>query len=144
MIIFESGDLSPYLFKIKIHLLKSGGMRQRLALARALAVNPKIILMDEPFGSVDVITRERLQDDLLRIWSEMKKTIIFVTHDIEEALYLADQIIIFSSLPGSIQASVSVNLKRPRSRTDPEIAHLREEIMQIYKNGKETDPDTIR
>lgn len=111
----------------------SGGMRQRLALARALAVNPKIILMDEPFGSVDAITREKLQDDLLRIWSEMKKTIVFVTHDIEEALYLADRIVVFSPLPGTIRTTIDVNLPRPRSRTDVTVAHMREKIMKIYK-----------
>lgn len=118
----------------------SGGMRQRLALARALAVNPRIILMDEPFGSVDAITREKLQDDLLRLWSGMRKTIVFVTHDIEEALYLADEIIIFSSLPGTIRAAIRVDLPRPRSRTDPKIGLLREKIMRIYKEENGTTP----
>lgn len=113
----------------------SGGMRQRLALARALAVNPKIILMDEPFGAVDAMTRLKLQDDLLRIWGDLKKTIVFVTHDIEEALYMADRIVIFTSLPGTIRSIISVDIPRPRSRADPKIARLRGEIMRIY-NGE--------
>lgn len=110
----------------------SGGMRQRLALARALAVNPRIILMDEPFGSVDAITRERLQDDLVAIWQGTRKTIVFVTHDISEALYIADRIIIFSPLPGTIRANILVDLPRPRLRSDPRIGQMREKMMQLY------------
>lgn len=121
----------------------SGGMRQRLALARALAVNPKIILMDEPFGSVDAITREKLQDDLLQIWTGTNKTIIFVTHDIEEALYLADQIVVFTPLPGSIRKIVTVDIPRPRLRTDVIIAQKRQEIMEIYKGYPEEDSDEV-
>ncbi len=92
----------------------SGGMQQRVGLARALVVNPAILLMDEPFGSVDAQTRELLQTELLKIWSKTRKTVIFVTHDIDEAIYLGDKIIIISPRPGMIQEIVPVDLPRPR------------------------------
>jgi ABC-type nitrate/sulfonate/bicarbonate transport system ATPase subunit len=92
----------------------SGGMQQRVGLARALVVNPAILLMDEPFGSVDAQTRELLQTELLKLWSKTRKTVIFVTHDIDEAIYLGDKIITISPRPGMIQEIVPVNLPRPR------------------------------
>lgn len=92
----------------------SGGMQQRVGLARALVVNPAILLMDEPFGSVDAQTREQLQTELLKLWSKTRKTVIFVTHDIDEAIYLGDKIIIISSRPGMVQETVTVDLPRPR------------------------------
>lgn len=111
----------------------SGGMRQRLALARALAAEPKIILMDEPFAAVDAITREKLQDDLLAVWETTKKTVVFVTHDIREALYLADRAVVFSPQPGAVRNVIPVDIPRPRRRDCPEIGNLRERILQIYK-----------
>ena len=92
----------------------SGGMRQRVGLARALVVNPAILLMDEPFGSVDAQTREQLQTELLKLWNKTRKTVIFVTHDIDESIYLGDKIIVISPRPGKVQEVVTVDLPRPR------------------------------
>ena len=111
----------------------SGGMRQRLALARALAVEPKIILMDEPFAAVDTLTRERLQDDLLWLLDETDITIILVTHDIDEALYLSDEIVVFSSNPGSIRNRFDVEVPRPRRRSDPDLLALGHRIELLFK-----------
>jgi NitT/TauT family transport system ATP-binding protein len=111
----------------------SGGMRQRVALARALSVEPKIILMDEPFAAVDALSRDRLHEDLLSIWQGMQKTIVFVTHDINEALYLADRVVIFSPQPGTVRNIIPVGLPRPRKRASYEIGELRERIWQIYQ-----------
>ena len=104
----------------------SGGIRQRLALARVLAVQPCIILMDEPFAAVDMLTRERLQDDLLNLWKESGITIVLVTHDTDEALYLADKIVVFSPNPGSIRNQFIVNTPPPRRRSDPELQELKQ------------------
>ena len=95
----------------------SGGMRQRVAIARVLALDAPIMLMDEPFGALDALTRRNLQDELLRIWAQTGKTIVFVTHSIEEALYLADRIVVMTYRPGSIKRDQRVALARPR---DPE------------------------
>jgi len=99
----------------------SGGMQQRVGLARALVVNPAILLMDEPFGAVDALTREQLQTELLKLWSKTDKTFIFITHDIDEAIYLADKIIVMSPRPGRIQDIVSVELPRPRWESKADI-----------------------
>lgn len=94
----------------------SGGQRQRVAIARSLAVRPSILLMDEPFSALDVATRETLQDELIRIWSETGKTILFVTHDIDEAVYLADRIVALGGKPGEVRSSKVVDVPRPRRR----------------------------
>jgi NitT/TauT family transport system ATP-binding protein len=94
----------------------SGGQRQRVALARALAVEPEALLMDEPFSALDAITRETLQDELTRVWRETGKTILFVTHDIEEALYLADRVVVLAGAPGRLVADLALDLPRPRDR----------------------------
>ncbi len=99
----------------------SGGQRQRVSLARALAVDPEILLMDEPFASLDAITREGLQDELIRIRAKTKKTILFVTHDIEEAAYLADRIVALVGEPASVGMTVEVEKPQPRRRNDPAV-----------------------
>ncbi len=92
----------------------SGGMQQRVNLARALVVDPKILLMDEPFASLDAQTRELMQEELTRIWAKAKKTVLFITHQIDEAIYLADRIVVFSGRPGKVKESVTVDIERPR------------------------------
>ena len=97
----------------------SGGMRQRVGLARALAIGPLALLMDEPFGALDAQTREAMQGVLSEIWSKTKITVLFITHDIREAIYLSDRILVLSARPSRVSLELSVDLKRPRSRHDP-------------------------
>lgn len=101
----------------------SGGQRQRVALARALAVQPSILLMDEPFSALDALTRQSLQDELTRVWGEFKKTVLFVTHDIDEAVYLADRVIALGGKPGEVKTSLTIDVPRPRERHAPELRH---------------------
>jgi NitT/TauT family transport system ATP-binding protein len=93
----------------------SGGMKQRVALARVLAFDPKVLLMDEPFGALDSQTREAMQEELMRLWETTHKTIVFVTHDIEEAVYLGDRVVVLTARPGRIREEVSIDLPRPRA-----------------------------
>ena len=109
----------------------SGGMRQRVAIARVLALDSPIMLMDEPFGALDALTRRNLQDELLRIWSELKKTIIFVTHSIEEAIYLADRIVVMTYRPGTVKRDLLVDLPRLRDPAAPEFNALKRELGQL-------------
>jgi NitT/TauT family transport system ATP-binding protein len=95
----------------------SGGMRQRVNLARALAIDPEILLMDEPFSSLDAQTREIMQTELLRIWEQGRKTVLFVTHQIDEAVFLSDRVLVFARRPGRLQESVEIKLPRPRELT---------------------------
>jgi NitT/TauT family transport system ATP-binding protein len=97
----------------------SGGMRQRVALARALALDAPMLLMDEPFGALDALTRRSMQDELLRIWTELKQTIVFVTHGIEESLLLADRVVVMTYRPGTVKEIVRVTLPRPRDEASP-------------------------
>ena len=116
----------------------SGGMQQRVGIARALAVRPDILLMDEPFGALDLQTRDLLQDELLRIWQTDRKTVLFVTHSIEEAIYLADRIIVLSPRPARIQRDIAVPFGRPRDemlKTSPEFLSIRREIWELLKQG---------
>ncbi|WP_028101732.1 ABC transporter ATP-binding protein [Pseudoduganella violaceinigra] len=106
----------------------SGGMRQRVAIARVLALDSPIMLMDEPFGALDALTRRNLQDELLRIWSELKKTIIFVTHSIEEAIYLADRIVVMTYRPGTVKRDMIVELPRLRDPASAEFNALKREL----------------
>lgn len=115
----------------------SGGMRQRLAIARALSVEPSIILMDEPFAAVDAQTRERLQEDLLDLWQGTGKTIVLVTHDLDEAVYLSDDIVIFSPVPGTIRNRITVSAERPRRRDDPVLREVRDRLAAIYRYDQE-------
>jgi NitT/TauT family transport system ATP-binding protein len=109
----------------------SGGMRQRVAIARVLALDSPIMLMDEPFGALDALTRRNLQDELLRIWAELKKTIIFVTHSIEEAIYLADRIVVMTYRPGTVKRDIIVELPRERDPASPEFNALKRELGQL-------------
>jgi len=106
----------------------SGGMRQRVAIARVLALDSPILLMDEPFGALDALTRRNLQDELLRLWAELKKTVIFVTHSIEEAIYLADRIVVMTYRPGTIKRDMLVELPRLRDPAAPEFNALKREL----------------
>ncbi len=106
----------------------SGGMKQRVAIARALANNPSVLLMDEPFGALDAQTREVLQEELLRIWEQERKTVVFVTHSISEAIFLADRIVVMATQPGLIKDLVDVSLSHPRDRSSPEFVDLERHI----------------
>jgi NitT/TauT family transport system ATP-binding protein len=109
----------------------SGGMRQRVAIARVLALDSPIMLMDEPFGALDALTRRNLQDELLRLWAELKKTVIFVTHSIEEAIYLADRIVVMTYRPGTVKRDILVDLPRTRDPAGAEFNALKRELGQL-------------
>ncbi|NLA39342.1 MAG: ABC transporter ATP-binding protein [Methanomicrobiales archaeon] len=115
----------------------SGGMRQRVAIARALANDPDVLLMDEPFGALDAQTRNRMQRELLSLWQQTKKTIIFVTHSVDEAVYLADRIIVLSPRPAAVQEIITIPWPRPRDRTSAEFAEVRRRVLDMI-NETET------
>ncbi len=124
-----------------IHEL-SGGMKQRVALARALAPNPKVLLMDEPFAALDAMTREQLYVDIQKIWQERKKTIVFVTHNVREAVCLGDRVILFSPNPGRIREEFTITLPRPRDISSVELAATAAEITRALKQHAAPDPST--
>ncbi|SJZ30803.1 ABC transporter ATP-binding protein [Selenihalanaerobacter shriftii] len=107
----------------------SGGMKQRVAIARVLAMDCEILLMDEPFGALDAQTRQMLQQELLEIWGQEKKTVVFVTHNVDEAVYLADRVVVLSSHPGRIKADIKINLSRPRDRLSNKVAEIKRELL---------------
>ncbi len=111
----------------------SGGMKQRVAIARALALDPKVLLMDEPFGSVDAQTRTTLQEELLRIWKQTRKTILFVTHNIEEAIILGTHILVMASNPGRVVRLYTNPLPEPRHHTDPQFGEFWEELYSLLR-----------
>ena len=119
----------------------SGGMRQRLALARALSVKPKVILMDEPFAAVDALTRKHLQEDLIKLWKETGVTIVLVTHDIDEALYLSDTIVVFAANPGSIRNIYELDMPRPRDLRDKELREIEHRIQLLFEYDQNHESD---
>ena len=106
----------------------SGGMKQRVELARALAANPDVLYMDEPFGALDFLTRLRMREELVRIWQRERKTVLFVTHDVEESVQLADRVVVMSRRPARIRRIIDINLPRPRDLDSPDYLRLRDEI----------------
>ncbi|HWQ70959.1 MAG TPA: ABC transporter ATP-binding protein [Desulfitobacteriaceae bacterium] len=115
----------------------SGGMAQRVALARALVNHPKLMLLDEPLGALDAFTRMQMQDELLRIWQERNTTMVLVTHDIDEAIYMSDRIIIMTPRPGKIAEIIDIGINRPRRRNDPELFRIRSRILEMLHFAKE-------
>jgi NitT/TauT family transport system ATP-binding protein len=120
----------------------SGGMKQRVAIARALSYRPKMLLMDEPFGALDALTRHQMQELLTQIWEEHRLTVLFVTHDVEEAVYLSDRIVAMSINPGRINATFHVGLSRPRNQdmiSTSEFVALQKQVLAAIRAGSQTE-----
>jgi sulfonate transport system ATP-binding protein len=111
----------------------SSSMEQRVAIARAFAVNPDLLLMDEPYGQLDVKLRYYLEDELVRIWQELKSTVLFVTHNIEEAVYVAERILVLTNKPTTVKSEVLVDLPRPRDFRDPKFVEIRKQVTDLIK-----------
>ncbi len=122
-----------------VHQL-SGGMKQRVALARALALDPDVLLMDEPFGALDAQTRDLLHDELQNIWSATGKTVLFVTHNVREAIVLGDRVLVFSQRPGRIKREFAIDLARPRQIENYAVVDLSREILEVLKDGAGMTP----
>jgi ABC-type nitrate/sulfonate/bicarbonate transport system ATPase subunit len=105
-------------------------MSQRVALARALINHPKVLLLDEPLGALDAFTRMRMQDEVLRLWEARRTTMVLVTHDIDEAIYMSDRIMMMTQRPGRIESTIPIALDRPRDRSSPEFLKLRSDILE--------------
>jgi sulfonate transport system ATP-binding protein len=113
----------------------SGGMAQRVAIARALVNRPRVLLLDEPFGALDAITRAHMQTELARLWEREHITMIFVTHDVDEAIYLGDRVVVMARRPGRIRTQFPVDIARPRRRTDPAFNALKESILGVLEQS---------
>lgn len=121
----DSADLYPHQI--------SSSMEQRVAVARAFATDPDLLLMDEPYGQLDIKLRYHLEDELIRLWQELKSTVLFVTHNIEEAVYLAERILVLTNKPTRVKAELQVDLPRPRDVRDPKFIEIREQITELIK-----------
>lgn len=122
----------------------SGGMRQRVAIARILALDPPIMLMDEPFGALDALTRRSLQDELLRIWEEERKTIVFVTHSIEEAIYLGTRVVVLTYRPGTVKCDIAIDIPRPRDTSSAAFNDMKREIGALVMEEQQRFSDAER
>ncbi len=122
----------------------SGGMRQRAAIARALAINPAVLLMDEPFGALDALTRDRLQTEVESIWRETRKTVVFVTHNVREAVALGDRVIVFAPRPGRIVREFRIDLPRPRHLEDHDLVDVAAEILSVLTEVIEAQEEEER
>ena len=111
----------------------SGGMKQRVSIARALAYDPEVLLMDEPFGSLDAQTKKYMQGELVKIWEQFHKTVVFVTHSVVEAVYLSDIIVVMSARPGKVKGIIEANLPRPRSYTGEDYLKLRQAVLELLE-----------
>ena len=120
-------------FRKYYHRQLSASMDQRVVIARAFAINPDLMLMDEPYCQLDVKLRYYLEDEIIRLWRELKRTVIFVTHNIEEAVYVAERILVLTPKPTTIKAEIKVDLPRPRNFADPEFVRIREEVTEMIK-----------
>jgi NitT/TauT family transport system ATP-binding protein len=123
--------LSLWDFRDRFPKELSGGMRQRVAIARALALDAPTLLFDEPFGALDALTRRSLQEELLRIWSELRKTALFVTHSIEESIFLADRVVVMTYRPGTVKRIVPIGLPRPRDAQSPAFAAIARQLTEL-------------
>lgn len=119
----------------------SGGMKQRVAIARVLVMDSKILLMDEPFGALDAFTRMNLQDDFIELWQKQKFTTVFVTHDVDEAVYLSDKIVVMTASPGEVKKVIDVDISRPRIRTSEDFTMIRNHVLEQYgyRDNRELD-----
>jgi sulfonate transport system ATP-binding protein len=122
----------------------SGGMAQRVALARALINHPKVLLLDEPLGALDAFTRMRMQDEVLRLWENRRTTMLLVTHDIDEAIYMSDRILIMTQAPGRIDREIGIGLARPRDRTSDSFLRFRSEILEHLHFAGKAAPSSSR
>jgi len=112
----------------------SGGMKQRVGIARALAYNPKVLLMDEPFGALDAQTRKLMQQEMVSIWEATQKTVVFVTHSVIEAVYLADRVVVMTAHPGSVKGIIDVDVPRPRQYTEEHYLHIRQDVLALLED----------